>query len=68
MDDGIQTATYEWWLIDLYSSYDYQEFEDMRDIMEVNMILDEYDFWETWHRNGDESIMAEEEKLSYDIA
>ncbi|KAL2060620.1 hypothetical protein VTL71DRAFT_9261 [Oculimacula yallundae] len=65
LDNGIDTALYDWWLSDIDSFPDYEEYEERRDAMEDGMIWDLIECWETWHNVDSDveigELSAEEE-------
>lgn len=69
LDDGINTALYDWWLSDIDLLLDHEEFKEWRDVMEDGMTWNLIEFWETWHDvDGDGAVgeLSPKEKLLYD--
>lgn len=68
LDNGIGTALYDWWLLDIDFFLDCEEFREWRDIMEDSMTWNLIEFWETWYDvNGNGAVreLSAKERLSY---
>lgn len=69
MDDGIDTALIDWWLLDIDFVHAYKVHEDWKSVME-NVILDgQVHLWEKWHfdeHDGTASALSWAEELEYD--
>ncbi|UKZ84834.1 uncharacterized protein TrAFT101_000722 [Trichoderma asperellum] len=71
LEDGIDTALHEWWLMDTEFCLDLNEFDEWRAEEEHGIIQDESDFWEAWYYPDFDGIAeepSERERLARDEA
>lgn len=68
LDNGIETALYDWWLSNIDFFLDWEDFREWRDVTEDSMAWDLIEFWETWHDvdcDGTIKELSAKEKLLY---
>ncbi|KAL9105178.1 MAG: hypothetical protein Q9227_009591 [Pyrenula ochraceoflavens] len=71
LDDGIDTSLCDWWLSDIDTLPDYEEFKEWQEVTQDSMTWDLIEFGETWHDvdyNGTIKELSAKEKLLYNKA
>lgn len=69
MDDGIDTALIDWWLVDNDFVQAYKIYKEWKSMMEDVILDGQFHLWEKWHfdeHDGTASALSGAEELEYD--